>query len=217
MSFMTATGATANARIFIASGRVAEVIGRTGSYYERDLLTAIASKGREGVYIDVGAHVGNHTAFFALECPSTRVVSLEPCKQLVDCLRKTVARSRISDKVDVLRAAIHNTWRSATAHRTNDNRRIISSDGGNAPCYRIDNLECTDQKIAVIKVDVDGLEANVLLSGERTIKRDHPLLAVEAGTPEVERTIRAVLEPWGYVQGQRYCATPTHIWEWVGG
>lgn len=215
--FLAARGPTTVAKICTTSGsRVGGAIDVSGVYYEHDLLWAISEKAKKGVYIDVGAHVGNHTAFFALECPSTHVVALEPFGRAVAALHRTVARSGIGHKVKVLEAAIHNSWPFATAVATADSRMIITEDKKGVPCYRIDDLVPSGERVAVIKADVDGLEANVLLSGEEVIKRDRPLLALEAWNQETEDSIRAVLEPWGYVQGQRYCSTPTHIWEWGG-
>ena len=217
MMFFAAKGPTTTSYIWTDPlSRVAEVIQRTGRHYEYDLLWAIAEKAPEGIYFDVGAHVGNHTSFFALECPSTKVIAVEPHQETVGFLRQTVARNQIEDKVQIVPAAIHNDWQGCQVESTNDRRRIITNATQATPCLRLDDLVTAGEKAALIKADVDGLEASVLLSGERLIKRDHPLLALEAWTPETEESIRAVLEPWGYVQGPRYCATPTHIWEWHG-
>ena len=217
MSFLTVRGPQHEAVIQLeAHSHMGTIITGSGTYYEHDLLMAILAKGREGVYIDVGAHVGNHTTFFALECPSTRVIAIEPHPAAVAGLQATVTHNNIVDRVQVLHGAIHNTWKTTTAHFTDDRRCIISQDGGAAPCFRLDDIVTPDDRVAVIKVDVDGLEGNVLTSGAEMIQRDHPLLALEAWTPETLEETRAVLEPWGYVQGQRYCRTPTYLWEWAG-
>ncbi len=50
-------------------GRIHAIHANTGRFYEPDLLDFIASRGLSGVYVDIGAHIGNHTVFFAEECP----------------------------------------------------------------------------------------------------------------------------------------------------
>jgi len=215
MSYLTVQGPEHSAMLCLsADSHMGQIITASGTYYEYDLLMAIHARALQGVYIDVGAHIGNHTTFFAVECPSTRVVSIDPHPAAVAGLKATVERNHINDKVRIVHGGIHNTWKSATAHFTVDRCCIISQDGGGAPCFRLDDLVTPEDKVAVIKADVDGLEANVMLSGAGVIQRDHPLLALEAWTPETLEETRAVLEPWGYVQGPRYCRTPTYLWEW---
>src|SRR6476660_3142717 len=61
-----------------------------GDYYERDLLDALRALDPRGVAVDVGAHVGNHTAYLALETDVDSVVAIEPCARTFAVLRRTV-------------------------------------------------------------------------------------------------------------------------------
>ncbi len=49
----------------------------TRTFYEIDTLSWVRSRQREGVYIDVGANIGNHAIWFAEKCPSVSVVAVE--------------------------------------------------------------------------------------------------------------------------------------------
>ena len=49
-------------------------IQESGTYYERDLLDAIRGRHLQGTFVDVGAHYGNHTVYFALECGAQRLI-----------------------------------------------------------------------------------------------------------------------------------------------
>lgn len=194
-------------------GKVGGAIQKTGTYYEADLLNAIAEKNLHGVYIDVGAHIGNHTAFFALECPSTQVLAIEPSDEAFERLKRTVFVNNLTRKVKTYQVGIHDTWSTATWQPSS---QIVVDPKGQVPCIRLDDI-MPEERVAVIKVDVEGLEANVLRSAEKLIQRDHPMLSLETWSPEATQDLKAILGPWGYVQGPRYCATPTHLWEWSGG
>src|SRR5204862_3585087 len=67
-----------------------------------------------GTYVDVGAHHGNHTAYFALECAATRVIAIEPDLESLAGLRETLAENRITGLVDVRPVALHPSWRRAS-------------------------------------------------------------------------------------------------------
>ena len=50
---------------------------RTGQFQEAVILKWIADRKLRGTYVDVGAHIGNHSLFFAAFCPSTKLISIE--------------------------------------------------------------------------------------------------------------------------------------------
>src|SRR5262245_34153210 len=63
------------------------------SFYERAMLEAIKDLNLEGIYVDAGAHVGNHTVYFAQECPSTKVIAVEPSPDSYRCLQLNATRN----------------------------------------------------------------------------------------------------------------------------
>jgi FkbM family methyltransferase len=73
-----------------------------GHFYEEELLTKIAEINRSGVYFDVGSHIGNHTLFFAKECPSTLVMGFEPGKLPYRLSLLTIEANQATEKVRLL-------------------------------------------------------------------------------------------------------------------
>jgi len=210
---------------------ITEAIRRTGTYYERDLLDAIRARGVRGAFVDVGAHYGNHTAFFALECGAERVVALEPDRQAFAGLLETLAENGMEEAVTAHRVAAHPQWREVSVRalpwrsghgasaRTNSGRTAVAPapDGGDAPAAPLDHLLDGIRGIGLVKVDAAGLSAEILASGRRTLRRDRPLVAAEAGTDAARHRLRAVLSSLGYRELARYCWTPTWLWEPVEG
>jgi len=193
-----------------------------GKYYEIDLLTTIASLQLPGVYVDVGAHYGNHTIFFAMECPATDVVAIEPNTDTIEGLKATLEANDIPWKkhrpVRIVHAAVHDTWHRAIVkhNRINTGNTTITKGVGDAsevPCLKLDEILRKYSKVAVIKCDVQYQDAEVLRSAIGILKRDWPLLAVEATRPQDLAAQEAVLLPLGYERKGRYCASATYIWQ----
>ncbi|GAA1553036.1 hypothetical protein GCM10009789_03220 [Kribbella sancticallisti] len=200
-------------------------IQRLGTYYERDLLDAILALDLHGTYVDVGAHHGNHTTFFALECNADRVIAIEPAAAAVAGLQETLVENGIQDRVQVRQVAVHPTWRRASpmpiawrprgpaAASTNTGaRRFRSDDAGEVAAMPLDDVLEGLEGVAVVKVDTEGLSGEVLGSGQRMLERDRPVVMAEAAT-EIQRTaVRMVLEPLGYRETARFGWTPTWLW-----
>lgn len=190
---------------------VTEQAGMIGTFYESDLLAWIHVRGREGVYIDVGAHVGNHSVFFAAECPSTRVIAVEPNPRAVRVLRHNLRDHW--DVSEVRACAVHDRW------RTVDLIDIVQGNAGMArtiegtsiPCETLDAL-CAGADVAVIKVDVEGEEAAVVRSGMATIRRCLPLLAIEVNSQVALDEIEALILPLGYKFAGLFGPAPSHAW-----
>jgi len=185
-------------------------------FYERDVLEAIRAADREGVYLDIGACVGNHTAYFATRCRATRVLAVEPNRVALTYLLVTVERNGWQGRVAVRRLGVHDTWRWASVEQGPVGNlgmaRLVS--GGKVACQRLDELcEWIGGGVAVVKIDVEGLELAVLRSGPRTL-RDKPLLAIEAQTPAAHQGVADLLAAYGYrVRCGPLGSTPTYLWE----
>ena len=70
----------------------------------------------------------------------------------------------------------------------------------------------TATDVAVIKIDVEGFECEVL-DGAARLLAGKPVLAIECQTPQNLQDVAARLVPMGYRQTGKYCATPTYIFE----
>ncbi|MFB4317353.1 FkbM family methyltransferase [Actinomadura sp. 21ATH] len=200
-------------------------VQRTGSYYERDLLDAVSATGARGVFVDVGAHYGNHTAFFAIEC-GERVIAVEPARDAVAGLRATLAENGIQDRVEVRPVGVHPSarrlaplpigWRPdgrpGTARTNTGARRFGPDDDGDVEALPLDDVLAGTDGVGLIKVDAGGLSGEILGSGRRMLRRDRPVVVAAAGTDDERTAVRGVLEPLGYACAGRYGWTPTWLW-----
>jgi FkbM family methyltransferase len=221
------SGPTRRATLVLPRGdHITEMVRRAGTYYERDLLDAIRARCSGGTFVDVGAHYGNHTAFFALECGADRVVAIEPNPDAAAGLAETVAENAL-ESVVIERVAAHPVWRQVrlralpwtaprgSSVRANSGRVGVepAPDGrGDAPAAPLDELLAAEDGIAVMKVDAPGSSADVLRSAARVLLRDRPLVAADAASDAERYALRALLSRLGYHEVGRYCWTPTWLW-----
>jgi FkbM family methyltransferase len=206
---------------------ITESVRRSGTYYERDLLDAIRERAVDGTFVDVGAHYGNHTTFFGLECGAKQIVAIEPNPSAFAGLLETVAENGLQQVVAAHRVAVHPAWREVTlttlpwrprpgtSTRSNSGRVGIApaKRGGDAPAAPLDEILGSVVGVGLIKVDAQGLSAEILDSGRRVLLRDRPLVAAEAATDAARHALRARLAPLGYREVERYCWTATWLWE----
>jgi len=192
---------------------VTEQAGSRGTFYEPDLLAYVHVKGLEGTYVDVGAHVGNHSLFFAAECPSTRVVSIEPNDRVIDLLLKNTQDFAVP--VTVWPVVVHDTWRTAgLIDIVRGNAGMARAvEGGDVQVCTLDRILASDDAVVVIKVDVEGEEPAVLRSGAETIKRCLPLIAAEVNSLACLGEIEALLLPLGYERTGEFGPGLTITWE----
>lgn len=183
---------------------------REGRYYEADLLAAIGDLGLGGTYVDVGAHVGNHTLYFALECRAERVIAIEP---QADLLRGNVRDNNLVGKVSIIEAVVHPSWRNAHLAEVDPKNSGMArfAKKGDIPCVKLDDVLPDD--VTLIKVDTEGSALEVLRTAERTIKSQHPVLAVEAINDSELKATRKFLSGFGYDADGPYAVTPVWIWK----
>ena len=80
-------------------------------------------------------------------------------------------------------------------------------------CTLIDYFHLT--KVDFMKIDVEGMEMEVLLGAENTIKKFMPVISVEADRPERAKEVREFLESLGY-DVYWHCPPLGEIWPGVG-
>lgn len=200
-------------------GRVGSKL-RNGEPYEVGLLRDIYAHHHQGSAFDVGAHIGNHTLFLAAICDLT-VHAWEPHAASREALEANVA---LNPGLDV---TVH-PWAAGSADTrgrmtagmwvefdpTRDGA-TITLDRGHVQVHRIDDhVDVPD--LSVVKVDVEGMEADVLAGCVGHIERSRPSIYAETHRRTDHDKIAAVLEPLGYAVTRtqfRRQASPMERWD----
>ena len=163
-------------------------IRKRHTFYEIEILEFIASRNMEGVYIDIGANIGNHTIFFCNECPSSRVISFECYDKVYDLLKANCERNIDSDKLELNNVAVTSSEHAFVQPAGNENigqtKIVFDSENSSLDvnAVKLDSLmkRFKDEEPVLIKIDVEGNELDVLKSGENLLKKFSPAVLVES-------------------------------------
>ncbi|RYH05959.1 FkbM family methyltransferase [Tropicimonas sp. IMCC6043] len=161
--------------------------------------------------LDIGSNVGNHTLFLA--AAGYRVRSFEPNQDLATAQRESVVRNGFGDHVlvEVCGIGATNSYAAfAVEDHANLGAQKLALGEGDIQVRRLDDMEF-DGAVAALKIDVEGMEPEVLKGAAELIARDRPLLYIEAATFESFHQVCAELVPHGYAVEACFNNTPTFL------
>jgi FkbM family methyltransferase len=184
-------------------------IGRSLDIYgewceqEMHILGQVLQPGQ--VVLDIGANIGTHTVFFAKHVGQQGAVfAFEPQRVIYQMLCANLALNNLLN-VLTKQAGVGDVKTTMKMPVFNPQAKINfgavplvgQTVGEPVDVTRIDDLEM--RRCHLIKIDVEGMEAKVLLGAKETIKRFRPLLFVENDTLERSREIITLLKSLGYI------------------
>ena len=196
-------------RLLVQKGsRLEQYITKHKSFYEADLLEYIRGLGLGGTYVNVGAHVGNHSVFFAEYCACDEVISIEPDDFNYELL---VENTKNRSKVKPLHRAACDVDHGHCPVSFGEKSRIskvdfktrIFSKFHKCDCVTVDTL-AVGKNVSVIKIDVHGDPSLVLEGSQKTINRCKPILAVDHGSGDSACNSSRVLGRLMYMEIARY-------------
>ena len=141
----------------------------------------------DSIVLDIGANIGVHTVQFAALANRGKVISFEPARSTFARLLENVGGL---DNVIPLNIALGETSGPSTFHIAQDDaysglkdtkrKRILRQE--TVACYRGDEIVpalVRDGRIGLIKIDVEGLEAEVMRGLERLLRAHRPVVFCE--------------------------------------
>lgn len=183
-----------------------------GNYYESRALGHMRRHlhRRRGVVVDAGAYIGSHTLFLAGVC-GRRVHAFEPNPAAAEILRANLALNPGLDVVvhDVALGAWSGRGRLSVVDPTNLGTTSVRpvDVGGKVHIAPLDRV--VSERVALLKIDVEGMELAVLHGAQQVIARHRPLVYVEVIDPSRLPTVQALLP--GYERVRKFGATPLYV------
>lgn len=191
---------------------------RKGTFYELKELQALrAIFPPGGVFVDIGANVGNHTIFAAQHLGASKVIPFEPNPQAFELLVQNVVVNGLHEVVDLSMLGVGLSDRREGGYAMEKRARNLGGarmlEGkGDLDVYRGDEL-MPELRPDMIKIDVETMELRVLDGLSGILDRCRPVLLVEVDV-ENDAAFAAWMDRAGYaVAGtyQRYKLNRNHI------
>lgn len=183
-----------------------------GNYYDRRMLDFVfytyengkiadyIRKNADGIVLDIGANIGNHSLYFTKEVGARKVIAFEPIRETCWILERNIEINNLTDKVELHRVGLSD--KKGQANIIND--YDYNNSGGNCLEIRENSdisLVALDdfgfKNVLFIKIDVEGMETLVLRGATETIKRSKPYIWVESFQDRFQETNR-ILAEMGY-------------------
>lgn len=181
-------------------------------YFERDLLAAVFSfdggriahavKGH--AVLDIGANIGNHSLYFALEAGASKVVSFEPVPLTFSILKRNVEINHLEGCIELHNCGLGAEHAHATVpeyHTENiGGTAIRPGKNGDIVVQVLDEMKLPDD-IALVKIDVEGMEPEVVQGAMEMLRTQHPYVMMESFERNAPTMIR-VMEELGYAHAR---------------
>jgi FkbM family methyltransferase len=201
---------------------VSRHLSTNASFYELPFLEAIGELlPAETVAFDIGAHIGNHTVYFA-KILGWKVFAFEPNPDAFEKLTANVEANGIVDRVTCFPVALANapgTVRMARTEPSDAGTVAVVMGDGRPPGDYVEAEAATLDSFGhlaglgptLLKIDVEGYERSVIEGGSDLINRVAPHLTTEVqSVPEFE-TLMEVLGGSHRPSGI-FNPTPTILW-----
>jgi len=162
---------------------------------------AASLTGDKDVVFDIGANVGIYTLLFSDRVgPTGRVVAFEPSVRNVAQLRRHLELNH-AENVDVVEGAVSDVvGQSAFSDISGSCTGRLDADGDVlVMTTTIDHfVQSSGLSPSLIKIDVEGSEADVLRGAIGTLRHNRPLLLVATHSPAVKSRCAMLLIDCGY-------------------
>ncbi|HYT74825.1 MAG TPA: FkbM family methyltransferase [Vicinamibacterales bacterium] len=163
----------------------------------------------DALLLDVGAHIGLFSIVHLARGPAHRAVLFEPSTPLSSGSTEWLRLNHMTDRAETRCAGIGNTIQTRAIETDVLGFAVAARDatsGTAVPFTTIDHVCCTEGlRPAIIKIDVEGYEAEVLEGARETLQRERPVLCLELHLDMLEQrgrplaTLLGALDAAGYL------------------
>jgi FkbM family methyltransferase len=194
--------------------RIGGVLAQTGQFYEHEMLDDLGLLLSPGdVVLDVGANIGNHSVFFAgmIGC---RVYAFEPNDVALPYLARNIELNGLSSLIKVYPVAVGSEVGRAVQIQTIEGNlgatRFQPSGTDGVEMLTIDSIGFSE-RIRLIKIDVEGMDLEVVRGGVETLMANLPYVIMECQDLEEFQQANSWMEARGYSALACYNATDTYL------
>jgi FkbM family methyltransferase len=211
-----------------SNDHIPKQMAKWNQFYEASYLDLLARLHQPGkLIVDGGANIGNHSVFFA-GVMGASVIAFEPQSFNHEFLVANVRLNHLEEKIHIRKIAIgdqtgtisltqalpdnYGSYTANTALVRSGDKNARAADSFDVQVSTLDlELKGHEGEISIIKLDLEGMELDVLTGARAVIENSLPVIAVECFTKSFYEEIKNFLAPFGYFVIDSTNATPTFI------
>lgn len=136
-------------------------------------------------YVDIGANIGNHLVFFGLCAAPNKIFGFEPNPEIFSILEKNVTLNYLQKKTDLYQIAIGSQKSKGTLVGSTNigdafytDKSVDVNQTGDIEILPLDDI--IKEKIDFLKIDVEGMELEVIKGSMNRISSDKPVIFIES-------------------------------------
>jgi len=154
-----------------------------------------ASQLATGAIIDVGANTGFYSLLSA-SVSESKIYAFEPDPEIIPILLENISINDFSSKIDVSTIALSSKHGTSMLYIPDQSHGCVETSSSLNKEFKESHSDCKPvavetidrifspilrkkEKISLIKIDVEGHEAEVLRGAEKTIRRCRPVIFIE--------------------------------------
>ncbi len=198
------------------------------TFYEQDVLEKLrerlSRRQGAGAAVDAGAFIGSHSIYFAKFCGLKPVLAFEANPNTFPCLLQNIDMNQATGTVIPMNKALGSGPGYAKVipgDNTNQGHSSVAFNAGQtSESVRVsaidDEVEAalgTTRRVALIKIDVEGAELEVLNGAKRTIRACRPVLCIEVHNFKNLRKVLIALRGEQYWIVDCLGYSPTYVME----
>ncbi len=186
-------------------------LSRSTYYFEQDFLEKLDNYLKEdSIIIDIGANIGNHTLYWANERRAKKIYAFEPIPHTFGILKKNIEINQLEDRVILNNVGLSDqkgmgevkTFCKQNLGGTRL-KKLQSDTPYTIPLRTLDSFNIKEDTIDLIKIDVEGMDNEVLLGASKTIRKYKPIIMIESFPDSFEKS-DALLKDFGYTKEQDF-------------
>jgi FkbM family methyltransferase len=178
--------------------------------YEEEWIVISQKLVNNKIFIDIGANIGIYS--ISLSKIATKIYSFEPEINNYKAFKKNVERNKIKN-ILVYKKAVgsknkrglklyissQDTGWHSLAYKTSDNIQTVS---GITLDTFVDKSKISE--VGLIKIDVEGLEKEVLIGSQKVIKKFNPCIIIEFNKPILSKAGYTLKDLYTFLEINKY-------------
>lgn len=174
-------------------------------------------KFRKGVFLDIGSNLAFFSAYYA-KTTANPAIAFEINPQTADLVVSALADSRLGGKISLQNFGLsdsegevtisfnekYSPLTSAVSQNIEQMEKEHATKFSSSEKAKTKTLDAVaggllqGRKISIVKIDVEGMEPNVLRGGLKTIRRHRPEIIFESNSDESYKEVCAILKKEKY-------------------